>query len=246
MFIFSDKVVVVTGAAQGLGAAMAQRFLHEGAEAVALLDANLETLSVTAAHLDPGGKRTLSLHCNVANHSSVKKAFTQIDSHFGRVDVLINNAGITRDALAGKMTAEQFDLVVDVSLNGAFYCARQVIAGMRARGWGRIISLSSMSSQGNVGQANYAAAKAGVVGLTKTLSDELAAKNITVNCIAPGLINTDIITTIPPKQMEALLHKIPMGRIGEPEEVAALAAFLASDEAAYITGQCIMINGGSR
>jgi len=143
------------------------------------------------------------------------------------------------------MTAEQFDQVVRVSLNGAFYCTRQVIGHMREKGWGRIISLSSTSADGNVGQVNYSAAKAGIIGLTRTLSDELTRKNITVNCIAPGLINTDIIKTIPEKQMETFLKAIPMGRIGEPEEVASLAAFLASDEAAYISGQCIKISGGT-
>ena len=141
---------------------------------------------------------------------------------------------------------EQFDITVQVSLNGAFYCARQVIAGMRERGWGRIISLSSMAAEGNVGQANYAAAKAGVIGLTRTLSDELVNKGITVNSIAPGLINTDIIKTIPETIMDKLIKNIPAGRIGQPKEVADLTAFLASDQAAYISGQHIKISGGLR
>ena len=244
MYDFSGKIAVVTGAAQGLGAAMAQRFLQDGAEGVALLDLKQEALAATAARLDPVGKRTLAVLCNVAEPQSVEAAFARIGERFGRVDILINNAGITRDALAAKMTAAQFDPVVQVSLNGAFYCVQQVIGGMRERGWGRIISLSSLAARGNVGQANYAAAKAGIIGLTKTLAFELAQYNITVNCIAPGMINTDIIKTVPEKQMEVFLKNIPMHRVGEPEEVASLAAFLASDEAAYISGQCIKITGG--
>lgn len=244
MYNFKGKIVAVTGAAQGLGAAMARRFLEDGADGVAMLDLNQEVLEVTTALLDPAGTRTLAIVCNVAQPQSVEKAFEQIRECFGRVDILINNAGITRDALAHKMTVEQFESVVQVSLNGAFYCVQQVIGGMRERGWGRIISLSSLAARGNVGQVNYSAAKAGIIGLTKTLSIELASKNITVNCIAPGLINTDIIKTVPEKQKEMFLKNIPMHRLGEPVEVVNLAAFLASDEAAYISGQCIKIAGG--
>lgn len=246
MYDFSGKIVAITGAAQGLGAAMAQRFLKDGAQGVALLDLKEETLAATTAQLDPMGARTQAVVCNVADYQSVEAAFAKILERFGRVDILVNNAGITRDALAARMTAEQFDLVVQVSLNGAFYCTRQVIGGMRERGWGRIISLSSNGAFGNFGQANYSAAKAGIIGMTSTLSDELASKNITVNCIAPGFINTDIIKTVPEKQMEIFINRIPARRIGEPEEVASLAAFLASDEAAYISGQCIRITGGLR
>ena len=244
MYSFKEKIVVVTGAAQGLGAAMAKRFLENGAAGVALLDLNSETLKATTTQLDPDGTRTLAVTCNVAEPQSVEEAFKQVMDRFGRVDILINNAGITRDILAHKMTVEQFDPVVQVSLNGAFYCVQQVINGMKEREWGRIISLSSLAARGNVGQSNYSAAKAGIIGLTKTLALELASKNITVNCIAPGLINTDIIKTVPDKQMEVFLKTIPMHRLGEPEEVANLAAYLASDEAAYISGQCIKIAGG--
>ncbi|WP_312519155.1 3-oxoacyl-ACP reductase FabG [Anaerospora sp.] len=246
MYDFNGKFVAVTGAAQGLGAAMAQRFLQDGAEGVALLDLNREGLQAAATRLDPAGTRTMAVVCNVADHRSVEEAFHQILARFGRVDILINNAGITRDSMSHKMTVEQFDPVVQVSLNGAFYCAQQVIGPMREQGWGRIISLSSLAAGGNVGQANYSAAKAGIIGMTKTLALELAPNYVTVNCIAPGLINTEIIKSVPEKQMEAFLKSIPMHRVGEPEEVANLAAFLASDEAAYITGQCIKITGGLR
>ena len=244
MYDFSERIVVVTGAAMGLGYAMSRRFLRDGAKGVALLDVKKDALSAACSQLDPKGERTLPVVCDVADNTSVEAAFTQVFERFGRVDILVNNAGITRDGYAAKMTAEQFDKVVSVSLNGAFYCTRQVIPGMRERAWGRIVSLSSVSAEGNAGQTNYSAAKAGIIGMSRTLSDELARKNITVNCIAPGFINTDIIKTIPKDQMEVFLNTIPAGRVGEPDEVAALVAFLASGEAAYISGACIKITGG--
>lgn len=244
MYDFSGKVVAVTGAAQGLGAAMVERFLNDGAQAVAMLDLKRDVLEATAARLDPDRTHTLTIACNVADQCSVEQAFQTITEQLGPVDILVNNAGITRDAMAHKMTAEQFDPVVQVSLYGAFYCVQQVIGSMRERGWGRIISLSSLASRGNIGQTNYSAAKAGLIGMTKTLAMELGPKNITVNCVAPGMINTDIIKTVPEKTMTAMVNSIPMRRIGEPDEVANVVAFLASDQASYVSGQCIKITGG--
>lgn len=244
MYNFSGKVVAITGAAKGLGAVMAKRFLHKKADGVALLDFNLEQMNVTRSEIDPKGEHTISVECDVSSADSVDRAFEQVFKHFGRVDILINNAGITRDSMAKKMTHEIFDPVVQTNLNGAFYCTSKVIGQMSERNWGRILFLSSLAAFGNIGQANYSAAKAGLIGFASTLAMELGSKNITVNCIAPGLVKTDIIKTIPEKQMEMLLSKIPMKRPGEPEEVAALAAFLASDEAAYISGQCIKLSGG--
>lgn len=241
---FNGKIVVVTGAAQGLGKSIAERFLKADAEGVALLDLKEDTLSTTVQELDPSGTRTLAVACNVADPDSVSHAFETVKERFGRVDVLVNNAGITRDALAHKMTNEQFDMVLKVSLYGTFYCIKEVINGMREQGHGRIISMSSLASRGNVGQANYAAAKAGIIGLTKTLAMELGPKNVTVNCIAPSLINTDIIKTVPDKVKESMTAAVPMRRVGEPEEVADLVAYLASDESSYISGQCINITGG--
>lgn len=244
MYHFEGKIVVVTGAAQGLGKSIAQRFLQDGAEGVAMLDLNREVLEASAAELDPAGDRALPVVCNVADPESVARAFDEVRARFGRVDILVNNAGITRDALVHRMTNEQFDLVLKVSLYGTFYCIKQVIDGMREQGGGRIISMSSLAHRGNVGQANYAAAKAGIIGLTKTLAMELGPKNITVNCIAPSMINTDIIKTVPEKVLNGMTAAVPLRRVGEPEEVSDLVAYLASDEASYISGQCIKITGG--
>lgn len=244
MYDFNGKIIVVTGAAQGLGKSIAERFLKDGAEGVAFLDLKEDTLSATVQELDPSGDRALAVACNVADPDSVAKAFEAVRNRFGRVDVLVNNAGITRDALVHKMTNEQFDMVLKVSLYGTFYCVKEVINGMREQGHGRIISMSSLAHRGNVGQANYAAAKAGIIGLTKTLAMELGSKNVTVNCIAPSLINTDIIKTVPDKVKESMTAAVPLRRVGEPEEVADLVAYLASDEAGYISGQCVNITGG--
>lgn len=243
MYDFSQKIVVITGAAQGIGAAMAERFLKDGAKGVALLDFNAEKLKETVARLDMEQSRTMAVTCDVSDPADVREAFGKVIARFGAVDILINNAGITRDAMSYKMTEEQFDTVLKVSLYGAFYCVQQVVNSMKERGYGRIISMSSIANRGNVGQTNYSSAKAGIVGMTKTLAMELSAKGITVNCIAPGMIHTDIIKTVPEKIQEQMKAQIPMHRFGKPEEVANLAAFLASDEAAYISGQCINING---
>ena len=244
MYDFSGKIAVVTGAAQGLGEAIAKRFLNDGIPGVALLDLNEEVLAATAARLDPEGNRVMPVACDVSDPDSVAQAFQAVERRFGTVDILVNNAGITRDAMSYKMTAGQFDAAVKVSLYGSFYCVQQVVNGMWERGYGRIVSMSSLASRGNVGQLNYASAKAGIIAMTQTLSMELGRYNITANCVAPGMINTDIIKTVPEKNMNAILSNIPMRRVGEPEEVASLVAFLASDEASYISGQCVRITGG--
>lgn len=243
MYDYNGKVAVVTGAAQGIGACIAERFLREGADVV-MLDLKEDVLVSKAAEIDPEREHTMVLPLDVADYDAVADAFRKITERYGKVDILVNNAGITRDAMAHKMTPEQFDMVLKVSLYGAFNCSRQVIAGMKERNYGRIISLSSLANRGNIGQLNYSSAKAAIVGFTKTLSMELAANGITVNCVAPGMIYTDIIKSVPDKVQEQMKAMVPAKRFGQPEEVANLVAFLASDEAAYISGQSINITGG--
>ncbi len=238
------KYAVVTGGGKGLGAAIAGRFLADGAMGVALLDMDGDLAAKTASQLDPAGKKALAVRCDVSDAARVEEAFAQVATAFGRIDILVNNAGITRDSMFHKMSFEQFSQVMNVHVNGMYHCARQVVEGMRQRKWGRIISMASTSAFGNIGQANYSAAKSAIIGFTKTLALELARYQVTANCIAPGFIHTDIIKTVPEKVMEDIVRTIPMGRIGEPEEVAALAAFLASGDAAYITGECIRCAGG--
>ena len=246
MYDFSDKIVVVTGAAKGLGYAMAQRFLDDGAKGLAILDLQEDAAKAAASSLDPSGSRTLALACDVSDKKAVESSFKKIAETLGPVDILVNNAGATRDGFAHKMDIENFEFAIDVNLNSAFSCTRQVIPSMRERGWGRVIFLSSTAAFGNMGQSNYSAAKAGLIGLTATLSLELGGKGITVNCVAPGLIDTDILKTVPDSYMQSLIARNPAGRLGKPEEVASLVAFLASDQAAYISGECIKICGGFR
>ena len=236
---FENRCAIVTGAAQGLGFAIAKRLNDEGCK-VAMLDINEEKVSASAAQLSG----CFGMKCDVSSAEDISRAVKAAAEKLGGVDILVNNAGITRDAMSYKMTAGQFDAAVKVSLYGSFYCVQQVVNGMRERGYGRIVSMSSLASRGNVGQLNYASAKAGIIAMTQTLSMELGRYNITANCVAPGMINTDIIKTVPEKNMNAILSNIPMRRVGEPEEVASLVAFLASDEASYISGQCVRITGG--
>ncbi len=243
---FNNKYAAVTGAAQGIGRAIAKRLLDDGVEAVALLDLNGDAVAQTAAELDPTAKRALAVQCDVASADSVDTAFGRIFDAFGRVDILVNNAGITRDAMFHNMTIAQFKQVIDVHLYGTFHCCQKVVLGMRERGYGKIVNISSTSAFGNPGQANYAAAKAGIDGLTRTLAKELGRHNITVNSIAPGMTDTDIIKTVPQNVLDGFIARCPMQRLGKPEEIAAVAAFLASDDSSFVSGMSILCCGGSQ
>ena len=244
MMQFKDKICVVTGASKGIGAAIAAAYIEAGAKGVALFGRGEAAVKEMALSLDPTGERTLGVKCDVGDEASVQAAFAEVYAKFGRVDVLVNNAGFTKDSLFHKMTTEQFIDVMNVHVNGTFYCTKQVIAGMREQGYGRIVNMSSMSAYGNPGQANYSAAKAGIMGMTKTLAMEVASKGITVNCVAPGLTNTDIVSSIPDKVMEALINAIPMKRIAEVKEISDIVLFLTSEECSYVSGQCIDAAGG--
>ena len=238
-----DKIAVVTGAAQGIGEKIAERLLDDGATVI-ILDVNFEKLERTASTLDASGDKVHPMKCNVADPEDVATTFSAIYEKFDKVDILVNNAGITRDSFFHKMTAEQWHSVLDVNLSSMFYTCQAVIPQMRAQQYGKIVNVSSSSSWGNMGQANYSASKAGVLGLTRTLAKENGSKQITVNAIAPGQINTDMTKDLPEdvKRMATLLT--PAGRMGDPAEVASVVSFLTSDDSSFVNGECISVSGG--
>lgn len=238
----AGKYALVTGAAKGLGKAIAQRFLEDGVDGVAVVDYDIETLNKTAAQL---GEKAFAVRCDVSDEASVQATVDAVMEKYGRIDILVNNAGITSDAMLAKMTTEQWNRVLSVDLNSVFYFTQRMIPIMKAQNYGKIINVSSLAAFGNVGQGNYAAAKAGVLGLTKTSSRELARYNVTVNAICPSLINTDIIKTVPEKVMQNILKQVPADRVGEPEEVAGVVSFLASDDSSFVTGEVIRVAGGA-
>lgn len=245
MYNFTGKFAVVTGAGQGIGKTIAKRLLQDGMEGVALLDYNEPLVAATAAELDPTGKRAFPVACDVSKEEAVAAAFAKIYERFGRVDILVNNAGITRDCIFHKMTPAQMHQVMDVNFFGTYNCIYQVTPHMREQGGGRIVNISSTSSFGNPGQANYSASKAAIEGLTRTLAKELGRKQITINCVLPGYIDTEMMHAIGEDLLNARIAGTPMKRLGQPEEVASLVAFLASDEASYVSGCCIVCSGAS-
>ncbi|PIC77535.1 3-oxoacyl-ACP reductase FabG [Sporosarcina sp. P19] len=238
-----DKIAVVTGAAQGIGEKIAERVLQDGASVI-MLDVNFDKLQQTASALDSSGEKVFAMKCDVADPDEVTKTFSTIYEKFGKVDILINNAGITRDSFFHKMTPEQWHSVLDVNLNSMFYTCQAVIPHMRAQQYGKIVNVSSSSSWGNLGQGNYSASKAGVLGLTRTLAKENGGKQITVNAVAPGQINTDMTKDLPEDVKKIATMLTPSGRMGDPAEVASVVAFLASDDSSFVNGECISVSGG--
>ena len=237
------KVALVTGAGNGIGEATARRFAREGAIVVAN-DVDVEQARSVVTELQKEGARTLAVAGDVTKRADVEAMMHHVVGEFGRLDVLINNAGINRDAMSHKMTEEQWDQVISVNLKGTFLCAQAALTRMRERGWGRVVNTSSIGSLGNIGQANYAASKAGVIGLTRTLALEYAKYGITVNCVAPGPVMTRMLAGVPEAIREKIVARVPIGRIARPDEIAGVHAFLASDDAAYITGQVVFVDGG--
>ena len=238
-----DKVALITGGGSGIGEATARLFAGEGAE-LALCDLREEEVNrVAKAITDQGGKSRYYL-ADVSSKEQVDAMVEKLVTDFGRLDILINNAGITRDSLMRRMKEEQWDQVIDVNLKGSFLCAKAASFPMSEQKYGKINNTSSVGSLGNIGQANYAAAKAGVIGLTKTLALELARFNINVNCVAPGATLTPMTAAIPNEIAERYKEKIPLKRFADPKEVAYLHLFLVSDQADYITGQVIFVDGG--
>ena len=238
-----DRIALVTGAASGIGAATARRFAREGAT-VAINDAKPEGLDAVAGEIRAAGAKALVLPGDVTKKADCERIVQDVTRTFGRLDILINNAGINRDAMAAKMTEEQWDAVLSVNLKGTFLCAQAALPGMRERAWGRVVNTSSIGSLGNIGQANYAASKAGVIGLTKTLALEYAKYGVTVNAIAPGPVMTAMLAGVPETIRERIIAQVPVGRIASPDEIAGVHVFLASDDAAFITGQVIFADGG--
>lgn len=233
------KIALITGAAKGLGAAMALRFIEEGATVIA---ADMSDLSYTH-------ERAIAAKLNVTDPVACKDLVDRLVKEYGHIDILVNNAGITKDSMTYKMTDDMWDAVIAVNLKGVFNLTRYVGPQMEVQGGGSIISISSIVGEyGNIGQANYAATKAGVIGLTKTWAKEFARKGVPVrvNAIAPGYIMTDILKTVPAELLEKFAKWTMLGRLGQPEEVANSALFLASDESSYITGHVLDVNGGMR
>ena len=242
---FTGRYAVVTGAGKGIGRAIAERLLRDNVKGIAVLDWDEALIRATAAELDPAGERVLPIGCDVSSEESVHAAFEQIFAKFGVVDILINNAGITRDAIFHKMTPTQMHAVMDVNFYGTYHCIKEVTPSMRERCYGRIVNISSTSAMGNAGQANYSASKAAIEGLTRTLAKELARKSITVNAIAPAYIETDMMLAVPEDVLNRMRANMPMGRMGTPAELAAAAAFLASDDASYVSGVVLTCSGAA-
>ncbi len=242
---FQGQIAAVTGGAQGIGAAIAARLFEEGAAFVAVLDVNGDKARAAAAAIDPSGERARGYACDVSDGESVRRVTEDIRNTRGQISILVNNAGITRDAMFHKMTEEQWDAVINVNLKGMFHCCKAVVPGMREQKYGKIVNLASVSAFGNIGQTNYGASKAGVIGFTKCLAREVARNNVTVNCIAPSYIDTDMLRGVPDEVMQRFLAAIPMNRLGRPEELAAAVAFLCSDDSSFVTGECLVVSGGS-
>jgi len=237
----SDRTAFVTGSTRGIGLAIAQA-LHGAGSKVAVVGRDASRATEIAASL---GERATGVGCDVAHEEQVAAAIAAAEAALGPIDVLVNNAGLTRDNILLRLSDQDWDAVMNANLKGAFYTTRAVIKGMMKRRAGRIINISSVVGlTGNKGQANYSASKAGLIGLTKSVAKEYASRNILVNCIAPGFIETDMTASLPDEAKTALLEQIALGRLGRPEDVAGAVLFLASDLAAYITGQVLVVDGG--
>ncbi len=241
MFDLTGKTVLVTGAAGGIGRAIVKT-LHAQGAIVAITDMNRESLEKIACELK---SRVFIYEANLTDGESVKTLVKNAESDMGKIDILINNAGITKDGLAVRMTDEQFQKVLDINLKAPFMLIRAVMMGMMKRRFGRIINMASIVGvMGNAGQANYAASKGALIAMTKSIAGELAPRGVTANCIAPGFVKTPMTDILPDAVKEKMLSSIPLARLGEPQDIANVVVFLASDESAYITGQTIHVNGG--
>lgn len=243
--MLTGKVAVVTGGSRGIGRAIAIALAQAGADVAIFYAGNQAAAEQTLAEIEKTGRKGLSLQVDVSNAEQVESAMKEVMASLGRIDILVNNAGITRDNLLMRMKEEEWDQVINTNLKGVFLCTKAVTRAMMKQRSGRIINISSVVGvMGNPGQANYVAAKAGVIGLTKTTAKELASRGITVNAIAPGFIETDMTAVLDEDLKQQMLGAIPLGRFGSAQDVAEAVKFLASDAASYITGQTIHVDGG--
>ena len=239
----NGKTALVTGASRGIGRAIALRLAEDGANVAVIYAGSADKAEAVANEITALGVNAKAYRCNVADSAAVNETVKAVTNDLGKIDILVNNAGITRDGLMLRMKDEDFDAVLDTNLKGAFNMIRACYSGFIRKKSGRIINISSVSGiMGNAGQANYSASKAGVIGLTKSVARELASRGITCNAVAPGFIQTDMTENL--GDNNPLLNSIPLGRMGKPEDIAAAVAFLASDSAAYITGEVLKVDGG--
>lgn len=242
---FENKIVLVTGAGRGIGASIAKRFASEGAEVIVNYSGNDEAAQKTVDEITATGGQAQKYKCSVNDSESVKVMIDEIIKKFGRIDILVNNAGITKDGLMLRMTDEDFDRVIDVNLKGAFNCTKYVSKYMLKQKSGKIINISSVVGlSGNAGQVNYSASKAGIIGITKSAAKELSSRGITVNAVAPGYVDTDMTKVLSDNIRNEILKNIPLQRMGNVEDISNCVAFLASEDASYITGQVISVDGG--
>jgi 3-oxoacyl-[acyl-carrier protein] reductase len=240
----TNRIALVTGSSRGIGQACALTLARAGAKVVVAARA-FDKLEQVAAEIKEAGGEAFPVAIDMESHASIKDAFARVAKEFGRIDILVNNAGVTRDGLALRMKPEDWELVLRTNLSGAFFAIQQVLSGMMRERWGRIINISSVVGEaGNAGQANYVASKAGLIGLTKSLAQEIASRNITVNAVAPGFVETDMTAVLNEDLKTRMKQAIPLGRFGTADDIAGAIRFLASEDAGYITGHVLDVNGG--
>jgi 3-oxoacyl-[acyl-carrier protein] reductase len=240
----ANRIAFITGASRGIGRACAIALSAAGAKVV-LAARQRDKLEEVAAEIRAAGAEAFVVQIDLASQDSIKEAFSKASKEFGRIDILVNNAGMTRDGLALRMKRDDWDAVIQTNLSGSFFCIQQVMPAMVRERWGRIVNITSVVGEsGNAGQSNYAASKAGLIGLTKSLAQELASRNITVNAVAPGFVETDMTASLSDELKVKITESVPLKRIGKPEDIAAAVKFLAGDDASYITGHVLDVNGG--